>query len=725
MDVGNPETLAFLALALVSVAVAAFARRSTRARATYGFIWERIAAKRRRPAFAAIVRRVVGVILVAAILAGLVVSAAEPSWAKPPIQVEALDVVMVLDTSPSTVRRTATGVRSLSAITERAGERIGQLGPYDRAWLVYLQHGAAVVRGPYGSEDAQQVAADLTGLASDFVPSSTVELAKAARQIADAIAAASSAKARLGERFGERLSAGIGGETLDGIDRSATGRVVCITDDDARIAGVASLKEWPHETFPAASLVLDVLGTTGEDAAFTSVEAVGDGRVRVVARGGKRLRAEWFSGADASGALMPDADGGVLVDLLLPPGESGIRLTLDAPSDPIPENNTLELTGQPAQRVTIGLVTPDELAKALMRARMGYLTPDGVVVHDRLPNNVMNDALVIAHGTGEFGVGEGVRLLVCFGQLPPGIGETEAPQLVRTEVSGLLTAPAWLAGADFAMAADGIELKSLRPLSLGEADWQVLYRDERVGPLVYAKRFAGLDVVYVAADGFDGGFLKHPAMGLLLRRMLARGALPAVRELEVLPLARTGDVLGLGEGAWRVTVRSPFLWEPTEFDVLPGADGLAGLAHTWYPGTYRAEPIGDGVVSGAGGLGGGASGGGSSGSGASGGGQPTESPSRAAILHRVQWLADPLEISFAGSPSRLGERVAGLGAIDGDAPRVPEQASPEHRRGEGRGQNAREDQASSQTMSLAHTLLLIAMGLMLIEWLLYWIGWSD
>jgi hypothetical protein len=591
----------------------------------------------------------------AAITSGLILAAANPSKGPSSPAGNGTEFLLLLDTSPSTVRRLSTGVRALTAIADRAVERVSVLGSHDRAWIACLQQGAPTLRGPYRAGDGPKVATDLAGIESDFVPSNTVRLAEAANALAGALGAEQAAARRMGD--------------------NVTGRprvVVLISDDDQRFAKLVDAKSWPRSDFGREDMVSEYVGCHGTDAAFTSVEAVGDGRVRVVARGGKRLRAAWFSGADATAAVAADSDGGLMVDLLLPAGERGIRLTLDADHDPIPENNTLELAGQPSVAPTIGVVTPDELAKSLMRTRMGYVAPEEVPIYDRLPNNTVNDPIVVSHGTGDFGIGESVRLLVAFGNVPPGIAGT-GEERNGGVATGLLDMPAWLMGSDSSVPLDSVKIERFRPLSRGETGWQVLCSDSVLGPLAMAKRFDGLDVVYFVSDGFGSDLLKHASVGLFLRRVLARGALPPVRELTTLPLLRTGDVAGLGTGAWRVSVKSPFLWGQREFDVLPGPGGEAGLADTWYPGSYRAEPIGDGA------------------------------DGREAHTLTVQWLADGGEIPFVGGPQHLAELPKPSPAAAG----------------------AEIEDGAQHNLTLANMLVLAVLGLLLMEWLLYWIRVSD
>lgn len=667
MTFENPETLAFFAAAAVALGVTALARRYSKARATYGFIWERLAARRRAPRWISIARKVLALLLTAAITSGLILAAAGPSLDPPSRNPVANEYLIILDTSPSTVRRQPSGLRTLTAIINRAVDRVSALKPNDRAWIACLQHGAPTLRGPYQAGEGPRAATDLAGIESDFVPSSTAELAKAARVLASALASESAAS----DRQGADASA-------NSVTRVRT--AILVSDDDRRFPEFASGPAWPRDHHGFPSVVAEYVGSPGPDAAFTSVEAIGDGRVRVVARGGKRIRAAWYSGADATNAVTPDADGGLLVDLLLPAGESGIRLSLDADDDPLPENNTLELSGQPADPPSIGAVAADDLGKSLIRTRLQYVAPPDVPTHDRLPNNPLNDTMVVAHGTGDIGIGPGVRLLVAFGAIPPGIAATD-PERTGGIASGLLEFPPWLMGSEAALPLDSVRIEKLRPLAPTERGWQVLCSDSALGPLVLAKRFDGLDAVYFVSDGFGSDLLRHPTVGLFLRRVLARGALPPVRELTTLPLVRTGDVIGLGPGAWRVTVKSPFLWNQREFDVLPGTSGMAGLADTWYPGSYRAEPLGE--------------------------------PGQGRDTHtvNVQWLADSSEIPFLGGHGNLPPLP------------VPEPGTADS--GSDLGSGPGSDSAPGSPLPLAHMLLLAVIGLLLVEWLLYWIRISD
>ncbi len=655
MQFDRPELFGFLALAGLVVLVGLFARRVVRTRATYAFIWERLAARRRRPRVKRLLRRLLSALLWATMLCGVVVSAAEPRpKVDPPM---AADLLLVLDTSPATVRLgpDPQGVQRLTLrlIAERAMEHARSLPPESRVWATLLHDGAPVVVGPYTTEQLDQLAFRLSRLYPSFRPASLASLADSAAEVSSAINDLHEADQRLGRNATIRRP----------IARLISGGM-------EQFAAIADAPSWPSATFSKQQTGFELVGTTGRDAAFTGVEMSGGGTARVIARGGREIRAFYPDRRDAGELLTADESGGILVPLILPHGHRSISLSLDADNDPISDNNRLELSGRAAATRSVGMVFGDDFDRDILRVRLRMLVPEGQAFHERQRNNAVDDTVVIAHGTADYGVGTGVRALVCFGQMPPGIGPATDRRQGKT-VNGILRAPAWMTGSEIATAIDGLELEYVYPLPSDSEGWEPLLEDPELGVLVAARRYPDLDVLYIGGDSYSGDFTRSPELALMIRRWMARVLVPDQPALERLPLVRTGDVVELGPGHWRVVLTSTYSPEESIYLVQPGSNGIAGFDQTWTPGLLRAEPVNS---------------------------DGSPDASRTAFSERIQWLADSETMPFGATPMRQVE-LAGAGFAEVDV--IP----PE-----------------SPWFPSARLLLLIAVALMLLEWLLYWIG---
>jgi hypothetical protein len=654
----HPETLFALTLAAVWVAVFVLSRRTRAGVATYAVIWQRLADRRRKPRVLAAIRRVLSVAAGLAVLGALVLSAADPVASQPEgggVKVSATDLILLVDTSPSTVRRHGTDrAFVLRALADRAKEWLAALGPYDRAWLVAMQQGTPAVAGPVTANTVAQAHDFLDRLCPDFTPSTLSAYMPAFAALANGPLRQAPVKES---------------GSLTARSRS----LICISDDDRSLLSLPALAGWPTLLRPKQTLAAEFLGREGVDAAFLSVEAVGDGHVRVLARGGERVEARFSSGRDATGQVTNDSSGGLLVDLLLPAPETGIRLTLLPRDDAVPENNVLELAGRPVTPPSLATVVREELDRELLRQRLTLLAPEGILLRGGARGAALNDRIVIAHDTGAYTIGPETRALVCFGALPSGMGtigeETDGPG----PVTGVLRAPAWITGETLELPVAGLGFRKLRLLDDPQQDWTALLTAATGTPLVSCRRVGDLGVLYVASTAYECDVLADAALPLVLRRWFARLARPETANIQQLPLYRTGDVIPVAAtGTLSVSVTSPFLTGGTrELLAVPDATtGTAGFGETWYPGVYSFSVA------------------------------PVGNPPETAQTTTVHWMPDPAELAYGPAPAEL------LAILVAAPSPVAEPEKPWHER-------------TSVHLALA------AVALMLIEWLLFWLRVFD
>lgn len=350
MHLARPEFLVLFVLVAAYITVYLFARRYRAAKATYAVIWQRIAKARAPSRTREWLRRALTLLVSVAMLSALVLAVAQPEMR--PVGRAPADFVLLVDTSPGTLRRASDGNRTLTHLADRAAEHLANLADGDRAWLLFTRRAQPVLLGPYTRANLQAARARLAALDPDFDQFAPGRFSREAY-----------VKALEDLPPDPKRE---GGATL-----ARSKHIVIVSDIDEGLAKLA----WPSPW----TVSQDLLGVSGDDAAFVSVTPAGPSLVRVVARGGAALEAVYAKdGKGASDKLSNAPGGGVHVSLDAP---DDIVLTLKTSKpDPLPENNRIVLRAAPLKQPSIALVVDDDLSFAHLKPMADALAPPGVEI---------------------------------------------------------------------------------------------------------------------------------------------------------------------------------------------------------------------------------------------------------------------------------------------------------------------------------------------------------
>ncbi|KAA0211573.1 VWA domain-containing protein [bacterium] len=569
LEFARGQFLWLFALVALFFVVFFLARRWKRATVTYGFIWQRVARRVRPPAWKRLLRLLLTLLVSSAMLSSAALYAA---GLQPAAQNETppLLLFIVIDNSPSMRAFSYTHSQTRQQMAQaRARQLLNSLAPQDRACIVHWQLGRPVA-GPFLKRG------DAAGPAprTDYALAQTEELAG--------------------------CFAAVGLPPHFRPAPEAVRAVWLLTDDPpalksaeapARLERVAPAARW--KSLGGLPGVVETFGEAGENAGF--IEAVfkpspagSDDRGLLTARLRGQGKAEALYLAfkwdtmekDARSFELPlkvphdlDSDG---LDLLVR-SERDILTLDDFIRVPLPRS--------PIRRILI-LRPKGEEPNPLLREGMELLLP-GRRIEEReavAGEGAESDLVVMDRVAAQ----PRARALLCFGALPPELGEVEP---AREAKAGLFEARAqrpWL----------GFEVPNLQLLAGREAfplrpggGLTPLATHIEAGVLLAAST-GERDVLYVGYSPRQSNFLFVPEGPTLLQRWLnALLSRESAWIPPLLPMSQTTEINAGAPMALEVCldpdVGPGYAYGAESYSVMTGLDGRARLGPLEQPGLYR------------------------------------------------------------------------------------------------------------------------------------------
>ncbi len=643
------HTQAFLLffLVLLYLLIYLLPRRYTPVPFTYAEVWEKVHANKGKKSINIDIKRLLTILIALLILSSVILSLANPQL-KPQAE-KPTELFILIDNSPSTLRRTETQSPLFFELLDQAYQSFEWLQEDEQAWFITMKRGKPILLGPFSAHEKDQAYQALQEFRIDFYPQQPEDYVKALHNLLS-----SQKQSIFSENFADRSSKA---------HTHLQPKLLILSDDKPELAHLP----WPQ--IFKGQVFLDLWGRHGYDAHFLSVEKVGGERARVLARGGKRMNARYLEGGDASALLAQDPDGGLLVELEMPRGKSGIRLHLDSEEDQIPENNEIILYGNPRSAFSIGIVSEDELSQLYLQDFVADLKVPKLEIKARARGGKINDPIILSHNVSNFEIGPDVQAVVSFGTLPQQLGKTAAAQTGGI-FSGRLTIPAWLTGEESSLNVSNFYVDTFSPLAKEEKGWAPLLSDLEKGTLIAIKRFDTLDALYIASDVMKSELFSAPPLALFLKRWFEQLSLPQSERLSQLPGLIRGDTIELkGESPLEVRLESSILGFKESWQLYPQA-GKLGFTETWIPGKYhffQPEAFD----------------------------QPEHKPM---ATKEVDWLVDEKEVAYSPMPSRRFQ--------------LPKR-------------KIKKDPLPAWLENLSETLLFFAFWLLFLEWILYWLKITD
>lgn len=690
LNFAHPEAFLLLPLIVVFLAVYLIAKRYSRATVTYAMIWERLAEAKVQRTWLKRLQRALTIFISTCMLLAAITAIAGPyveADGEPPA-----DIVLLIDTSPSMVRRSRDGQLTLTLAANEAYKSLAKLREGDRAWLLFMQDGDANLLGPWQRDDYAQAAAVLLGIEADFVPGESDSLPQALQSLPGGeLSARVDELGLLRKTQPARFTSWIDSlleQPASSVDRMAREKHLMIfTDFEASLAKL----DWPEPW--SEHITLDRLGAQGFDAAITGVQMLA-GHARITWRGDS-IKATYPRGSDASAQLKPgNAPGETLVDLRFPDGVNAIKLRVDGGKgagrfDPISINNEVELKGYPLPPLRIALASTgqEQSEHVLIAGKLTRLKPESSSFEQPPIGRLIDAEVVFALNADQIKLSANTRALICFGsipkieaqwmprEMPAGWRDVKRLRSEHTFQSPLRAPPEW-AGSD-ALKLEGTHFWRAHPLANPDG-WTPLVAsdDPYEAGLIATRKLGNVDLLYIAAGkSYDSAMLDPQGLPLLFYRWFERMAMPPASSLQPTTFDGLGTVLKVeSDQLTHVGLESPVLnGNPArEWYVNPEAGSL-GFSETWYPGEYnfsKRTREAEGELSG---------------------------QSEVFVRHRISWITDPIEVPYA--PIEAARAAWPLSA----------------------------DSASIEPWqeNLPRKLLIISFALLVIEWLLYWFKILD
>lgn len=569
LEFARGQFLWLFALVALFFVVFFLARRWKRAAVTYGFIWQRVAGRVRPPAWKRLLRLLLTLLVSSAMLSSAALYAA---GLQPAAQNETppLLLFIVIDNSPSMRAFSYTHRQTRQNLAQdRAQQVLNSLAPEDRACIVHWQLGRPVAgpflkrgdaagpapRTDYAPARPEELAGCLqaVGLPPHFAPAPAAVCAVWLLTDDPPALAAAPAPARL-----ERLAPAARWATVGGLP--------CVVETFGEAGENAGFIEAVFRPSPAGS----------EDRGLLSARLRGRGKAGAMYLGFKRDTWEMDARSFELPLKVPhdlDSDG---LDLLVR-SEHDILTLDDFIRVPLPRS--------PIRRILI-LRPKGEEANPLLREGMELLLPGRKIEEREAVNGeaAESDLVVMDRVAAE----PSARALLCFGALPPGLGEVEP---AREAKAGLFEATAqrpWL----------GFEVPNLQLLAGREA-FPLKY-GVKLTPLathieagvLLAAATGERDVLYVGYSPRQSNFLFVPEGPTLLQRWLnALLGRDTTLMPPLLPMAQSTEI---DAGAFMTLEvrRDPdvgpgYAYGAESYRVITGLDGRARIGPLEQPGLYR------------------------------------------------------------------------------------------------------------------------------------------
>lgn len=555
-----------------------FARRYRKQRVTYGRIWQRVAKKVLPPGWKRILRTVLTLLISGVLLSSVVLYAAglqRPTDEQP----SPLLVFIVLDNSPA-MRVQSEGKTRAQLANERAQQVVDALGENDRALLAWrkdgrllagawLKHGDDVGDPPpidWIDITNDNWAVDLSGIpAPPDVPA-----APAPQRMALQIAG----------------SGGLAGAMTEFLvsDDSPPSRLQEVDTRWSSVFGVPTCFE--------------TVGEPGSNNGFRSAEFIrpepGDGTSGRI-KFSTRDRGDVTAVETTSGRAIEVAAGEVILPVQGEPME--VRLSVGA-GDSLPEDDILRMQLNPHGLAKVVLCYPPdgEGPNTILRDTLAYLLP-GREIETRavqLGDDINADLLICDRVVPDQWT---ARYVLCFGTIPPTLGQTGDPLDVSPGLQLSVDTPKDL----------GFEVPQLTLLHGTNA--VPLNDDTTLAPL--AKGIGGETLVAIKRgqpEVLYVGFLPHrstllqDSSGLLLLlRWL--NAIQSNERIVFPPFLARGDETEFqldqqSELSIRLSDDNPWLpsFGPKAYRLTTGADGRGKLGPFTIPGEYVVERSGQEIA---------------------------------------------------------------------------------------------------------------------------------
>jgi hypothetical protein len=254
--------------------------------------------------------------------------------------------------------------------------------------------------------------------------------------------------------------------------------------------------------------------------------------------------------------------------------------------DAFPWDDRVEAPLQAHSLASVAIVRPKgEDPNTELRQGIGLLIPGRTISEFQAGESFKADIVILDRVSMEVDC----RLLLCFGGLPPSLGEVQAAREAKSGLFSSLESPSWL----------GFEVPNLQllagreayPLALGHK-LSALATHVEAGLLIAATR-GGRDVLYVGYSPTQSNFLFVPEGPTLLQRWL--NAVLGRERVVIPPFCRTEQRIEIKLDA---PMRLKLLkgWDDaigaSEYEIVPSPDGRAWIGPFEQPGVYEATQLG-------------------------------------------------------------------------------------------------------------------------------------
>ena len=567
LEFARDQYLWLLLLVAVFFIVFFFARRWKKARVTYGFIWERVAKRVRPPTWKRLLKLVLTLLISGSMLSSAALHAAGLGPAKEE-QPAPLIVFIIEDNSPSMRASISAG----SKITRREEARraaigwIGALRENDRALMLHFNRGRPVASRWIAPDDRLENAPlPLT----DFV---RPDMEALSRFISDVGRPPDLPSVPAPQQLLVWL-----GDNPPAFSAAAP---------PARLSGLAARERW--RGFGDIPALAETFGSSVENEAI--VEAIYkpapvgseiSGTLEGTLRSGGAAYVEITSYREAAVALLkqgtpyPVPLRGTRRLVLTGKGDAG---------DAFPWDDRVAVPLQGHSLSTVAIVRPQgESPNDELRQGIELLIPGRTVSEFQSGESFKADIVVLDRVSTEVEC----KLLLCFGGLPPTLGELLPAREASSGLFSNLENPSWL----------GFEVPNLQLLAGREAfalapghKLTALATHVEAGILIAAAR-GERDVLYVGYSPTQSNFLFVPEGPTLLQRWL--NAVMGRERMVIPPFCRMDQELEIKlDSPEPIRLKLLKGWNnvigASEFEIVPSPDGRARIGPFEQPGEYEA-----------------------------------------------------------------------------------------------------------------------------------------
>lgn len=571
LEFARDQYLWLLSLVAVFFIVFFFARRWKKARVTYGFIWERVAKRVRPPTWKRLLKLVLTLLISGSMLSSAALHAAGLGPAKEE-QPAPLIVFIIEDNSPSMRASISAG----SKITRRDEARraaigwIGALRENDGALLIHFNRGQPV--------STRWVAAG--GRLSDSpIPDTDMalpDMEALARFVRGINAPPDIAALPAPQPLLVWL-----GDSPPSFTRAAP---------PARLSPLAALDRW--HTFAGMPALAQSFGSRVENEAVVAATfkpaPIGSeisGTLEGTLRSGGAAYVEITSYREAALALLKQGTPYPV------PLQGTRRLVLagkESASDAFPWDDRVAVPLQGHSLATVAIVRPQgESPNGELRQGIELLIPGRSVLEFQAGESFKADIVVLDRVCVEVEC----KVLLCFGGLPPSLGELLPAREAKSGLFSNLENPSWL----------GFEVPNLQLLAGREAfalapghKLTALATHVEAGILIAAAR-GEREVLYVGYSPTQSNFLFVPEGPTLLQRWL--NAVLGRERMVIPPFCRMDQELEIKlDSPEPIRLKLLNGWDnviaASEIEIVPSPDGRARIGPFEQPGEYEATAPG-------------------------------------------------------------------------------------------------------------------------------------